>query len=363
MPVLKVFKDGAWQNITSDGVSSWNDLTDKPFGDDCVIKEKGEEIFSISYDFVANDHGEILYSEDSVLEITEGETYFVDYDGTTYECIAYLAKAGSDDEPIYLPVIGNIEIVGMSGGNAEPFLIGSDIETFVYVQTEGTHDIVLYASVDGVGLKKLDKKYLPDDIGGVTSWNDLEDKPFEVPTIYYEWNYQTRYPETIELPNGTEVYVKINDEIPESSGFFRGKYISTVAAINSASGSMFLSDESVIKESDIRVISSSDGTEHGYTVGFGIAVIFSDITETDQESGATLTLSRGVWFLDPIAGSGVKPINCRVIDAPSKKINDIVIPDTIARSAQLENLITYGQEDLIPGESKLATGRLYFVYE
>lgn len=166
-------------NIGGGGVTSWNDLEDKPFGDDCAIKEKGEEIFSISYDFVASDRGEILYSEDSVLEITEGETYFVDYDGTTYECIAYLANAGSDDEPNYLPVIGNVEIVGMSGGNAEPFFIGiSDIKTFVYVQTEGTHDVVLYACVDGVGLKKLDKKYLPDDIGGVTSWNDLKDKPF-----------------------------------------------------------------------------------------------------------------------------------------------------------------------------------------
>lgn len=348
MPVLKVFKDGAWQNITSDGVSSWNDLTDKPFGDDCVIKEKGEEIFSISYDFVAGDHGEIFYSEDSVLEITEGETYFVDYDGTTYECIAYLANAGSDDEPNYLPVIGNIEIVGMSGGNAEPFFIGiSDINTFVYVQTEGTHDIVLYASVDGVGLKKLDKKYLPDDIGGVTSWNDLEDKPFEVPTVYYEWNYNESYSNIVTSPDGSAKITKISEEVPSSSNFFVGKYFYGIVSIP---GYGLMEQEQAITSSAIRVISENNV----YSVGNIFIVVFSDSFDVDG-----VTLTKGVW----VADTPSYVFSYKIIDAPAKKIDEIVIPDTIARAAQINDLITYGTDDLVAGESTLETGKLYFVYE
>lgn len=170
--------DPDWLPAGMGGSISWNDLTDKPFGV-VSIKEKGDEIFAISYDFVASDGGDALYTEDSEIVITEGETYFVDYDGTTYECVAYLANGGSEDEPRYLPVIGNTELVGVSGGNGEPFFIGANRGvTYVYVSTEGAHDVALYSCVESGGIKKLDKKYLPDDIGGATSWNNLTDKPF-----------------------------------------------------------------------------------------------------------------------------------------------------------------------------------------
>lgn len=354
MPVLKVFKDGAWQNITSDGVSSWNDLTDKPFYDTI---EKGDEIFAISYDFVAGNHGEIFYSEDSVLEITENETYFIDYDGTTYECVAYLANGGSDDEPNYLPVIGNVEIVGLSGGNAEPFFIGTDRgEIFVYVQTEGTHDVALYTSIGSI--KKIDSKYLPASYGN--SWDDLTNKPFEVPTIYYEWNCQENYRNKIELPNDMGTYVKISDEVPESSDFFVGKYFSGTIYVRAGSGGGILSGENEIKERDINIMPESDNV---YLVRSANMVVASlDYTISEPDGGFTATFTKGVWFLDP-SSTGFNYINARIINTPTKKINDIVIPDTIARTAQLEDLITYGEDDLISGESKLDTGTLYFVYE
>ena len=329
------------------GSISWNDLEDKPFGDDCAIKEKDEEIFSVSQNFIANEHGEIFYSDDVTFEFSDGETYFVDYDGTTYECMAYLANAGSNDEPNYLPVIGNVEIVGLSGGNAEPFFIGTNIgEIFVYVQTEGTHDIVLFNSVDSVGIKKLDKKYLPDDIGGASSWNNLTDKPFEVPTIYYEWNCNDSYSTT-----ASGQFIKISDDAP-TSDFFVGKQL---YAIGSIPGYGLVEQDPEITSNMIRDL-STDSTYSVYSIANSIVVVLPDTLEVGE-----ISLTKGVWLSKEAVASYMFSI--KITDAPAKKISDMVIPDTIARAAQINDLITYGTDDLVAGESKLDTGKLYFVYE
>jgi hypothetical protein len=39
MPVLKIKQNGEWIEVGGAGVSSWNDLKDKPFGETTIIGE------------------------------------------------------------------------------------------------------------------------------------------------------------------------------------------------------------------------------------------------------------------------------------------------------------------------------------
>lgn len=105
----------------------------------------------------------------------EGWKYKVDWDGTGYDCQCYLVDG--------MLSIGNGALAGGADTKDYPFCISNTGGTacFVYKETDTAETISL--QVDSVAVKtyhKLDKNFLPDDIGGggVSSWNDLTDKPF-----------------------------------------------------------------------------------------------------------------------------------------------------------------------------------------
>ena len=50
--------------------------------------------------------------------LKKGYTYTVEFDGNTYECVAYKLYG--------FICIGNAKLVGKIGGNNEPFFIGED---------------------------------------------------------------------------------------------------------------------------------------------------------------------------------------------------------------------------------------------
>ena len=50
--------------------------------------------------------------------LIKGNTYTVNFDGNTYECVAYEFNG--------VICIGNAKLVGDIGGNNEPFFIGPD---------------------------------------------------------------------------------------------------------------------------------------------------------------------------------------------------------------------------------------------
>ena len=50
--------------------------------------------------------------------LIKGNTYTVEFDGNTYECVAYELRG--------VICIGNAKLVGGIGGNNEPFIIGPD---------------------------------------------------------------------------------------------------------------------------------------------------------------------------------------------------------------------------------------------
>ena len=128
-----------------------------------------------------------------VYVLEENTSYKVIWNGIEYACASVSQNMGSEEEPMIVVYIGNLSKIGMSDTDTgEPFIFG-------YVLGEGlaalvipdetftdTHQIKVVGYVSGV--KKLDKKYLPDhehdipvasydEIGGIkvgsTTSNDL----------------------------------------------------------------------------------------------------------------------------------------------------------------------------------------------
>lgn len=109
--------------------------------------------------------------------LEEGYIYSVNWNGTEYDVLCYM----EDDAPC----LGNSSLMGGAVTSDEPFcvLYYGGTSAFIYKETDDAETVVIKIT----GRKKevyhkLDKNYLPDDIGGgsggVSSWNDLTDKPF-----------------------------------------------------------------------------------------------------------------------------------------------------------------------------------------
>lgn len=93
--------------------------------------------------------------------LKEGVTYKVNWNGETYQCKAVGAMGSI--------FIGNLDAIGSPvEGAGEPFGIGYSQEygeRMVFVN-DGSTEVVLSVSEISNVVHKLDKKFLPDDIGG-----------------------------------------------------------------------------------------------------------------------------------------------------------------------------------------------------
>lgn len=130
------------------GVSSWNDLKDKPFD------ERGSFLVEETTIEVPEDEYGVYAVGVISVELKVGETYKVTWDGVEYEC----ACEEVDD---YYIVIGNGTIVGYEAGNNEPFYIELDKPTgeiTIYALEAGSHTI----SIFGKKVYPIDPKYLPE---------------------------------------------------------------------------------------------------------------------------------------------------------------------------------------------------------
>lgn len=106
-----------------------------------------------------------LYNTD--IKIEEGQKYYITYDGTTYECISFIADGKG--------MIGNFYfydfIIHDTEDNGIPFLIVDDGESvFCYLDRRDVY-IHVKIEIDAQIVHKIDKKYLPDEFFIAT--NDL----------------------------------------------------------------------------------------------------------------------------------------------------------------------------------------------
>ena len=114
--------------------------------------------------------------------LIEGAAYIVKWRGQTYRCVA--EKLGDDI------CLGNLQYADSTAAASDyPFCIrnrNSDGKYSVYDgQSSGVRTVVIKVDGDPEYIwHKLDKNYLPDDMGGgVTDYNDLENRPVYAETV------------------------------------------------------------------------------------------------------------------------------------------------------------------------------------
>ena len=99
------------------------------------------------------------------IAFTEGDTYKVEWNGTVYECVAYIPEA---EAPV---VIGNGDIFGLDGGNGEPFIMYSMGRALGLSSQEppGTYTVSIAEKKSGI--HEIDKKYLGYEVITTTLFN------------------------------------------------------------------------------------------------------------------------------------------------------------------------------------------------
>lgn len=138
---------------TSGGVTSWNDLQDRPFGDETVNAEIVPET-----EFAFEDGGGLYTCQitNDLSGIQAGDIIKVILDGTVYLCVA--------KEKYGTVVIGNPSISGMDfeDHNGEPFYI-SPVSQMIATNLAGsTHRVGVFGVSTTV--VPLDEKYIPPSI-------------------------------------------------------------------------------------------------------------------------------------------------------------------------------------------------------
>lgn len=182
--------------------------------------------------------------------------------------------------------------------------------------------------------KQLDESLIPDTIA--KTWNDIAEKSIEAGKVYYEWNENAEYDnfESIEASADSPVerYLKIDDNAPNPS-YFIGK-IATVELLNSGI------IKTIIEEKHL------PGNEDGYLLAdFGYVV-----TGESFDIGATQPLTKGIWIIDNIKDtSPFRPIWWKISESITQ-LNDLVIPDTIARVSELQGKTITNPETAVVGQ-------------
>lgn len=173
------------------GVSSWNDLTDKPFYEDedgtihpiegkylpegtpWVEEGKGSEIFPETTAFF--EVGTVLGAPEVVLEskpsLVVGETYVVTWDGKEYRCVCQHLAGNSGGVYMDALVLGNTSVFG-NPDTGEPFIIGDmshPMSLGLAVSIEGSGDHTFKIN-EGTIAHKIDSRCLPGG-GGVVYVN------------------------------------------------------------------------------------------------------------------------------------------------------------------------------------------------
>lgn len=143
---LKEFGGGG-SGGSGGGVSSWNDLTDKPF-----FEEKTELIAETSIETAQSTmlpHFLYVAELPTAVDFTEGQTYEVVFNGESYISVC--------DNGL----VGNKAIFGEGEDTGEPFmLLVAEEPNFLITLSEMHANVAVYE----YNIKRVDKKFVPSEI-------------------------------------------------------------------------------------------------------------------------------------------------------------------------------------------------------
>lgn len=158
------------------GVSSWNDLADKPFGevDDAVLLPPTQFAFDDAFG---------LFAVPGYIAFLEGKTYTVNWNGVEYTTEGVVGQFNGEN----LVVIGNPAALGGANNNL-PFAIACLMGAIGAIPLDGSTSVNV--GIRGYLLTKIPVKYLPRMVvdarieteNGTVEFNDGYGSPIVIET-------------------------------------------------------------------------------------------------------------------------------------------------------------------------------------
>ena len=142
---------------SSGGVSSWNDLTDKPFYED-----ENAVLLPVT-EFVYNDSMQMFLIPGEI-EFVVGKAYTVNWNGADYETECFL---GEYNEEIFA-MLGNPTAVGGENNNL-PFVIACTQGMICAIPLDGSTAVSV--GITGDVVVQIEEKFLPD--ASIPFWVDI----------------------------------------------------------------------------------------------------------------------------------------------------------------------------------------------
>lgn len=279
---------------------SWNDLTDKPF----------EEIEGFETEYQLDRSGEIEFSIDSKYI---GANLYIEYPGDD----KYVSQ-------VYSLTIGSTELSSSFTITKAPWeMIIKSIDTngdgikYVFAVPTDSTGTVKFTIEETV--KTLDDKYISDNIArksdlenvsGVTSWNNLTDKPFyssegmtvRVPVVNGEFTFDlpgvTMEQECIVRYSGDEKYNHWEANLLDlaSTGFIVVNKVSTSALVD-----IEVTDTGI--HCTGRIVNGNTGETSVDATGT-ITVVVSDILVTLDDNYISDNIARKEWVEEQLRNGG-----------------------------------------------------------
>ena len=327
--VHKIDKKFLPEGTGGSGVSSWNDLTDKPFYEEWghVTINKPEIIESFS---IMEGETPVTFCKISNLKPTKEELVgclFTSEDGETVEITEdYFAPEDQfigmiSFEPGMFVVYNQRVIINPSSSSEHTVTFPS---TGIWIVGQG-YDNFSSLEYDGWNVHPLDEKFIPDSIARKSNikdvgWNNLVDKPFGKP-LSYSWDVNTT-PLEVAYWQGQEIH-KINGYSPTVGDFAGGKVqITYVDSSGTQKEELFLPEmDSPEWEEGIAAAQNTLWGKGWWSLGEVLVVV----TEEEAIINADLILSKGLWVCPQDS------LTEFTITGKYGHIYEDFIPDTIAR--------------------------------
>lgn len=205
----------------------------------------------------------------------------------------------------------------------------SDVSAGMYFVNDGNSYITALTIPGYTGfktttttVKTIDPKYLPEGSGGVTSWNDLTDKPFYEDKAFEPivWDGNTEGKESLDVDGilcykVSEEYISITSAKQVESIDYRGYKPNGEAA----EGTVTLPDRNL------------NVTEHGWLItGYFLG------SDGEYDTGMGVVLPKGVWFGDMSGMTGEIITYAKINPATTvKTLDEKYLPDTVATKADI----------------------------
>lgn len=264
-----------------------------------------------------------------------GRTYTVNLNGTEYEVTAEFWERGETGTSTYSSGVklGHVEDdihAGVPENPAYPFGIltitdpgidgawGSYL--FVY---DNVSSATLSITEIGEYIHKLDKKFLPDDIGGPVNWSDIPDKPFTTvggDTLTWDGNEDG-------LSSFDGAAFKVSDIVPNLAEIQNGGTATLADGSSTQAFDIVAADISA----DLGVEGYEIKTLNGMTVGCGLVQPLGEF-----ESGLYLvgySNSGGVYYVSSLTIPGYTGFTKEVI-------NEDVLPEALRFGDKLVEIVS-----------------------